>query len=750
MTRPLPFLAVAWCLRAVVLGAAAPATSVPVPPPTPAVFQRSTLPEDHPYQKILRDYLRTLPAADFELGVTNAFSVRPVPADPEADYRHYLLTQMLQPLVGTKRGYPAINAPARLFVLKELETPEGIKRPPVWAEPAAFVAAWDYPGNPYRQSRALKLRAFVTMCVHLTMLDAQLEHAPEVGAAGRSDWLAPTVILLAHPFPTVRDAVPAAAQQAYLTGLRKMGRRLLDWGPRGEEPQLDVVAPVSLWYVSRALGDAAFAQEVETYARRLLTDERRFHPAGYFVDRGGLDLGYAGQANFFTSWLALASHWPFATNVVARAHRLRAHLCLPEPDGRTYGPSHFQTRYSADAWRDQWEWGRYRNLAASLVTDEAAYLVTTPDAVVLTNAAAQRAGFFNEQIRENAYLTEPRRMARNEELGNHPWKFSLWQSYNFPAMVSFAYEHYPAGAWAHRQKLEREQSPLLRSPFLREGAFLREFAGAFTVAKHTNYAAVLHTGPVGAPGVEDGFLPLPGPYGLGGGQLSAFWTPATGSVLLDRRGGMTKDKNMDNLEDWRSWPIHAVSGCRPDGRVFTTGRIQSPRVESTVNGLAGSVRVSGTIPRGMLGQPKVLDGRLDYARTFTLSPAELRVETTLQSTGQDALGELYETLPVFLRESREQAKAAPTQIEFRRPQAWAAAGTNWTEQVSAVRLTRFGGAVLVEFDRPRRVKLSPADWEDTYLSRASCRTVLIDLLENQDRPRVARSAAVSYRLRAAQ
>ena len=78
---------------------------------------------------------------------------------------------------------------------------------------------------------------------------------------------------------------------------------------------------------------------------------------------------------------------------------------------------------------------------------------------------------------------------------------------------------------------------------------------------------------------------------------------------------------------------------------------------------------------------------------------------------------------------------------------WSAAGTEWTERVTAVRLTRFAGAVLVEFSRPRRVKLSPADWQDTYLSRASCRNVLIDLLENNDQPRVARAASVDYRLR---
>ena len=745
LLQPIAFTAFA---AAPTAPAAAPITALTTnAPPPPPVFQRTTLPEHHAFQKTLRQYLASLKPADFDHGVTQKFSNVSVPTDPETQYRNFLLTQMLQPLVGTKRGYPAVNAPSRLFTLTEIETPAGIKRPPVWAEPAAFLTPWTNQHNPYLHSRPMKLRAFVAMCIHLAMLDAQLEHAPEIGGIGRSDWFAPTLIVLAYPFPIVRDAVPENVRAAYLTGLRKMGQRLLDWGPKGEEPQLDVVGPLSLWYISQALGDPDFAKQTEAYARKLFTDPRRFHPAGYFVDRGGLDLGYGGQANFFTTWLALATGWTFVRDVVDRCHRLRAHVTLPEPDGRTFGPSHFQTRYSADAWRDQWEWGHYRDYAASLVTDEAAYLVPLPSAAVLTNAAAHRGGFFNAQIAENPVIVGQRRFARNDELINQLWSFRLWQSFNFPAMVSFAYEYYPVGAFAHRLKLEQEKSPLLRSPFLRDETFLRDFSQAFTVAKFTNYAAILHTGPVGAPNPDDGHLPLTGPYGFGGGQLSAFWTPATGSVLLGRRGGMTKDKNMDPLEDWRSWPSHAVSGIRPDGKIFTTARIQTPHVTSTLGTKNGTVRVTGTVPRGQLGQPKALDGRLDYSRTFTLAADALRVATTLQSTGQDAFAELYETLPVFLRDTAQQDKAQPTTIELERNKTWSAATTNWTDQVTAARLTRFTGAVLIEFDRPRRVKLSPAEFRDTYLSRASCRNLLIDLLENKDQPLVAHTASVSYRLR---
>src|SRR5262249_42973062 len=201
---------------------------------------------------------------DFDHRVTQPLKEVGVKEDVEEQYRHWLLGRYIQPLVGTKRGMPAINAPNRLFTLASIETPKGVIQPPVWPETLAFIVKWDYPGNHYHQSRALKLRAFVTMCIHLTMLDDELENVPET-VGNRSDRFAPTLLMLAYPYPIVKDAIPQDAQRAYETGLRKMGQRVLDWGPRGEEPNMDLIAPVSLWYTARALEDADFMKKVEAY-----------------------------------------------------------------------------------------------------------------------------------------------------------------------------------------------------------------------------------------------------------------------------------------------------------------------------------------------------------------------------------------------------------------------------------------------------------------------------------------------------
>lgn len=727
--------------------ATTPLKAAPLPPPPPRL---NALPVEHPYQKTLRDYIGSLKESDLDHGVTAKFDGTHVITDPEEQYRYYLSSLTLFPLVGTKRGVPAVNAPSKLFTLAEIESPEGVKRPPLMADAVAQLVSWKHPGNPYYQSAAMKRRAFVGMIIYLVMLDEQLEHAPELGGS-RTDWLAPSVLSVAFPYGYVSDVVPEPVRAAYCVGLEKMGRRILDWGPKGEEPNLDIVAPLALWFVSEALDDPKFAGEAETYAKRLFTNEQYFHPAGYFLDRGGIDLGFAGQTNYFATWLALASKWPFVVEAVDRIHRLRAHVCLPQPDGKTVlGPSHYHNRYSADAWKDQWEWGAFRDTAASLVTDEAAYLLNPLTPEVLAGAAAKRAGQWQFQINENPLRRTAPGFLKNEEIRSLPWKYSLWPSWNFPAQVNYAYVHYPAGAAAHRQALVDANSPLLKSPFLRDEKFVREFDKAFVVTKANGYAAIMHTGPIGKHDLESSLAHLPGPYGFGGGQLSAFWTPQTGSVILGRRGGMTWDNNFDLLEDWRKWPIHAVSGIRVDGRVFTTGRIKQPEVITELKDGSGTVRTTGTVERGMLGQTKAIDGRITLARTFTIAPDSLTVTTTLQTTGQDNFAELYETLPVLLREGPPPTKTpeTATQIEFRTAKGpWTTASGEWADGVTAVRLSRFGGAVLVEFDRPRRVKLGD-EWSDKYLSRVVCRNVLIDLIEQNDKPAVVREASVSYRLRA--
>ena len=728
--------------------AADAAKTVPAAPPL-----RTTLPQDHEYQKQLRGFMATLKPQDFDHGVTEPIGKFPGSAGHEDMFRNFIFTQMGPPLVGSKRGPPSINAPSKLFLLPEIETPAGVLWPPVYPESLISLVEWDYPGNVYHKNRGLKLRAFVVAAINLMMLDDYLDRTP---ASCRADFMAHQLIASGAPYLSFKDLLTAEARAAYETGLKKLARRIIGWGPKEEEIHYDLIAAAGLWFASQACQDAAFTKEAEDHARVLLTDPRYFHPAGYFLERGGFDAGFAGTCNWFVSGAALASNWPFARAAIDKAYRLRAHLILPEPNEKWTGPTHFNTRLSSPATIDQWEWGKCRDWCASLISDEAVHLVKLPELQVLEQAAFTRAGEFNRQIAENPVRLgngsneTPYIYFKNEEIGSNPWSWRLWRNYNFPVSLNFGHDYYPVGAYAHRKELEERKSPLLKSPFLRDGTFVRDFGKAFTVAKMASYAAIVHTGPVGDHARHDTAGQFKGPLGLGGGQLSAFWTPATSSVILGRRAGMTKDKTFDNVEEWRQWPIHAVSGYTTAGRPFTSARIVQPAVTSEVTPDGATVTAAGVIPTDQLGQTKVLTGQLEYLRTFKLEPDRVRITTQIQGDGRDQITELYETLPVFLRDAGLQPEATPTVIEFQLNGAWAPATDKWLEQVTAVKLTRFDGAVQITFDAPRRVKLSPADWTDTWFTKAMCRNVMIDLLEAKDQVQAVQKAAVGYRLHAIQ
>lgn len=712
---------------------------------------RTALPQDHEYQRQLRAYLATLTADDFAHGVTERLGAPPSSADPENQYRDFIFTQLGPPLVGSKRGAPAVNAPPKLFTLGEIETAAGVLRPPVYPEALISLVEWDYAGNVYRQNRGLKLRAFVVAAIKLIMLDDYLDRTPE---NCRADFMAYQLVQIGAPYPSVEELLPAEVCGAYQTGLKKLARRIIGWGPKGDEIHQDLIAPVGLWYAARACRDPELDRDVEAYARALFTDPRYFHPAGYFVERGGYDAGFQGSCNFFAAWAALAGQWPFAKDAIDRAYRLRAHVLLPEPDGTWTGPTHFNTRLSSPANIDQWEWGQMRDYCASLVTDEAAHLVTLPAADALANAAAARAGEFNRQIAENPVKSgngaaeTPYTYLQNDEIGSTPWLWRLWDNFNFPASLNFGHEFYPRGAYARRRKLEAENSPLLKSPFLRGESFVRDFDRAFMVARQKDYAAIVHTGSVGDPAMHDRAGQFAGPLGLGGGQLSAFWTPATGCVVLGRRAGMSKGKSFDDLAQWRLWPIHAVSGSTTGGQAFTTARILEPEVVSEIAADSAAVIARGTIPANPFGQGPALAGRIDYHRTFRLEADGVRIETRLDGDSRDQIAELYETIPIYLRDAQRQPNAVPTTIEFRSNDAWSPAADQWCEQVTMVRLSRFNGVVEIVFDQPRRVKLSSAEWSDTWFTRATCRNLMIDLLDLPDQPQAVKETSVAYRLRA--
>ena len=744
-------LAGGMCLAAQCALAAAPATA----PSQPSV--RHTLPQNHECQKQLRAFMATLTEKDFTHGVTGKLDERaPCDQDPDYLYRNYLYTRMFQPFVGTKWGAspPAVQALPACFLLSNIERSDGVYLPPVWPETLMSFVQWDYPGNPFHNNRALKLRAFVGAVVQMTMfLNFAENNDSKVPPPIRPDWHGYHPVIWAAPYPGFKDALPPEVQRAYEACLKLAGERILSWPARDETCETNLLGPLGLVYISRAINDPEFSRKVEAYVRPMFTDARYIHPAGYWDERGGIETGFGGTANFYATWIALMTDWPFAKEALERTYRLRGHLILPEPDGTLTGPSHFNSRLGSPACKDQWT---YALTGAAMITDEAAWIIKTPTAEQLAKAPATRAKQFNTQFTISQKVNPD--FYTEEELKRIfgvPWTLRIWMTYRFPISVNPSYEFYRKGALAHRRELEEANSPLLKSPFLRGENFVRAFDKDFIVARRPGFAAIVHTGPVGVQTPDDAKAQFPGPMGLGGGQLSAFWTPGTGPVILSLRSGMTYNKSFDDLEQWQTWPIHAVSGTtgtQGRGEVFTSARIAKPEVVTEVKDDSATVTVSGPlVAMKVVKDPGAADPekarsvmyddqlthKINYTRTIKITDKGVRVETTVNG-GDNRWVDAIETIPVYLGAGQEQKVNANVKIEIQKGGKWTPLTEVMTGGVTAIRITRFGHAVLVTFDkdryrRPSRVALGPADWTDRYLNNyATCRNIVMTLATDLD------------------
>ncbi len=93
---------------------------------------------------------------------------------------------------------------------------------------------------------------------------------------------------------------------------------------------------------------------------------------------------------------------------------------------------------------------------------------------------------------------------------NGPWRIFNLDELQLSGPGEFWLRRVSAGAYAHRKALEEANSPLLKSPFLRDENFVRSFGNAFFAAKQNTYAAVLHTGPIGRTDPDSSHALLPG------------------------------------------------------------------------------------------------------------------------------------------------------------------------------------------------------------------------------------------------
>ena len=684
----------------------------------------SPLAQDLPYQVVLRNFLATLEEADFEVALA---PVTYQPSDLPDDESRYQAAILL-----ANNGYYApsskgLRVPASVFTLDSIEQPGAVMMSAGrnnYMEPTATMwwNQWELPGNPYQGNKALRMRAFVSAAVDLIMRDAASEGGGvEYSIAMPLTWMGSTLQGLED------GDVDECTKLAFEQGARRLITKLEGLHNCNGNNDMAQGAHAGMYMVAEASGDADLMARAIAESQQIFADY--YHPAGYMDHGGGFDASYEGISLYFLVWGGLVSDWPHLIDVIRSFQTLKAHLTLPEPDGRFTGPSHFSPATSAPSVFDQW--GPYhRDLGAAMLVSEAQYQVFSvaspplglPDDATLDTRIQNGIDGINDDL-----------VASNEMPGQ--WSSNPWTEFTHGGVL------YRDGFRADMQALSDAMDETMLPPFLRAGSFAQDFDDDFLVAKYGDLGVILHAGPLN----ESWSGPNGTPSGFSGGAMSGFWTADAGAALLGvAYGSQNTEPGPDSWADWRSWPTHALSGLAAGNHPFSSARIIEP--VSTVETMSESatMSVSGTISStqggGHSAPNNALMGDVDFTREFVVDASGLSVTTSIDYGGPTQVSELYETIPVFLGMSGQMPNVVIELVDDMGLTTMASA--NPVDDVVEIVVHRFDGSVVITLDQPRPVMLAPDTWSTTYQWNASARAVLIDVLDGP--AQVLPSMSISY------
>jgi hypothetical protein len=343
-----------------------------------------------------------------------------------------------------------------------------------------------------------------------------------------------------------------------------------------------------------------------------------------------------------------------------------------------------------------------------------------------------------------------------------------WEEDHWPADLPFTWDDYVEGSHARFSKLIADKSELLLPPFARAGDFSMNFDNEFWIAKQGGWGFQVEAVPHMSRGYNHGRSGA-----LAGGSLAAFWTQKTGLVLLGRlpdKWNYVTWKPLPGVKEENRWSVdrwttHHLWGRTREGKAFSSARQWHPWVSFELDRAIPAVHVLGWLG----GEDTVEEegtlkdaGHIAYRRTFEKLPDGLRITSELRSRGADAFGhrgqegdrrdylvELWENLPIYFDlVGRRPGNHATATIEYRVDGKWQPAGKDPVAGVQAVRITRHGHPVLIEFDEPQRVDLADEVTLTSYQSRDRIQNLRIDLLGSRGEPVIMpKRATVRYTIR---
>ncbi|HYW34628.1 MAG TPA: hypothetical protein VE868_04400, partial [Balneolaceae bacterium] len=692
------------------------------------------LPENHPYQKTLINYMGTLKQSDFKVDLQPLTVKASYFNSADQAYRAWLFFgHLAHSMMGTR----GLRVGASNFTLSSIEANGQVNMTVGRDEfmnpiATAFWAIWDYKGNPHYGSRAVKLRAFVASAVDMIMQDQNFEQ----GHNKRSDFLGMQLTRWAFVYGAVKDILPAKVRTAYQKGLVKMFNRLIKWGPTGIHADMDMAATEGVLYTAKFVTIQDLTQQAHQYIQKLMNNFLK--APGYIGHGSAYDAGYNGISLYFLNWAAQISGYKPLIQALKKMSKFKAYMTLPDPDGQRYSPFQSNPSSGTDAPHDLWG-PYYRDVGIAKYSNNAAYLAlkggnsTIESKSTMLKQMNHMLQYFNDPTGYLAFTG-----ASDKTPGK--WHSNHWNDTNSLNATAF---YYKKGLYGRLKNIKNNQPSLTKPPFARQGTFTKNFANKYLSVKRQTYGTIIDNDRLSWWTHKGQTKTL---NGFGGGNMAAFWTPKTGSVILG--GTRTGHHGGLDLKDWRIWPVNALSGETADGIPFSSGLQRFPKANYALSQTPKIVTITGNLA-GTYSDPRNgLQGTVTYKRVFQVKKNGVQVTTSVSTGSSNKVKDLYEILPVYRRNAYSQSSDSPTSIEFKVNGSWQQAGTT-LKKVSSIRLQRFQGTVFIDFENPVMVKLSSHDFykNPTQKHGLQARNIMIAMLKNEGQSTTLTNASVTYFLR---
>ncbi len=771
--------------------------------PVPAEASRpnddALLPQRHAYQVTLYDWLETLTVEDVTLPDGN------ITWDGTYEDVDHLADLWLQ-LDGASASRVVRGAP-EYYVLDDgqgggiegagtvriLHT-TGYGENKAWENEIAHLYQLDLPladgeqGNPYYQHQAVANRALVVMAVDMMMYDEVLS-TPGGGGLKWYDMYGKAFLSWVQVYEWCKEAAPPHVREALLDGLSRFVSRMTWDRPRDANTNMDMFSAHGLARLYMATADstvradalAAFKRNVFGYNDGVLgthhdTDNGTFFPAGYVGENDGPDAYYNGESFYHMVGALTAvtdretgevdTEWTFLEEIVRRMSRWRTMQIVWDP---AYWSGHgqrlerlytsgtgYSNRTSGSVVKGQAP-ELWRDISAASSVAEARPLVFMPDKERLKGEGGMISDINNKVGDLQSHYND-------EWTGTVP-EWNGWESWvkETPYLP-------PEGWYSTLMALHDADDPSIKLPMDGDG-HSTALGGPPTGPEFWSYK--------GSDGTRDfGFFveadQNQGTYkGWYGGKLESFWTPETGTVILNRHSKAGDEPRFEDSSDWSRLPFygaHHVWGYlvddageevgfsttqirdREHGRTVTWDDPDSPMWVEVENDFSNPQDLDDT---GLQDDRRdVLNGALTITNRFDAVADGVQITHTVQSDQADAATALYVGLPIYMRAvsynrfgsltrgNHPQIGLDDTTIDYWDGNQWRelpdAPDYEWPTAVTTTALRlgrdfRTGEGpqyAYVDFESPTSLRRSPFYQHDVYQTKTRIRTIQMDLHGN--------------------